>query len=794
MKKLIILLLFGTSIAAIAPRLCAQWSADSKISTTDTTASLNENMGQCLAVSGDSVHVIWSDRKTDTMAIYYRHSYDAGLTWSAITRIAGFSKSVDLPSIAVNGSTVHVTWRDNTAAVPISYYRRSLDGGNTWGNPVSLGNYVFWPNVTCSGSLVIVGLNDSHPGNSEVYLRRSTDNGTSWSDSIQISHALDRSEDQSIAAAGGFVHMAWNDKRTGIMQTWYSRSTDNGATWGQETQFTNTTGFAYFPIVHTSGANVDVAWGEHASGVNVFDIFFKTSSDYGATWSAQQQLTHGTSSSAYPTIARDGKNVYLVWGTFGGDTYYEHSGDGGITWDPLKSLVSVAGNPFAPFIVVSGPALHVIWIDKREGHPEVYYKRNPTGNPVPDFRTTSSIDFGDVRIISSQDTSIVLRNLGTASVKILKYSMADPKNGFMLLDTSVHSIAARDSATIKVRFTAAKEQTYIATITIVTDEGSSNSHQIQLAGTGTNSKLDIPNAVDFGDVKIVAMRDSMLMLKNTGSAQVNITGYYLSDPSGGFVLLDTIAHLLAPHDYAWIKLRFNAAKEQSCSGTLTITTDEAGLATHRIALSGRGVNSKLTVSPTVLSFGNVDSGKIYKRAVLVSNGGTASVVINSFVMAGSAMFTIDQQNIPDTMMPGNTLIINVTFYPTAVGPANATLTIAAAEGTQPQVLLSGTALGKKDTTQASVRMTNSPVNLLEVTPNPASTNATLKIRTAKNLEDVKLNFYNAAGKLLSAQNIGMLGEGMQNIPLMLPAMSGIVFMRITSGEEIIGTAQVVMRR
>src|SRR5690348_16958936 len=129
MKKFIYISLIAILMTVKTPELCAQWSADSKISVTDTSAGLNENMGQCLAASGDSIHVVWFDHKTDSTAIYYRHSYDAGKTWGAVTMIAGISKSVDLPSIAASGAKVHITWRDNTTALATSYYRRSLDGG-----------------------------------------------------------------------------------------------------------------------------------------------------------------------------------------------------------------------------------------------------------------------------------------------------------------------------------------------------------------------------------------------------------------------------------------------------------------------------------------------------------------------------------------------------------------------------------------------------------------------------------------------------------------------------------------
>ncbi|MDP4231163.1 MAG: choice-of-anchor D domain-containing protein [Bacteroidota bacterium] len=763
-----------------------QWSTDTKISISDTTAGLNENMGQCLAASGDSIHVVWSDRKTDSTAIYYRHSYDAGISWGPVIRIAGFSKSVDDPSVAVNGSTVHVTWRDNTATTPISYYCRSLDGGISWQTPVSLGNYFFWPNVTCSGATVFVGLNDSHPGNSEVYMRRSTDNGTTWDAPIQISNASGRSEDQSIAAGGGFAHLAWNDNRTGIMQSWYRRSTDNGVTWGAETQFTHTTGFAYFPIVHTSGIHVDFAWGDRGTG-SIFDIFFSTSSDYGATWSAQQQLTHGSASSAYPTIARDGNNVHLAWGTFGGDMYYEHSGDGGISWDPLVSLAAAANKPTPPFIVVSGPMLHVIWIDRRDGHPEVYYKRNPTGNPHPIFEALTTIDFGDLKLAASADTTITLRNTGSAPLKILRYGLIDPENSFILLDTSVHGIAASDSITIRIRFTASTVGADSGTLTILTDEFSSI-HSINLRGRGIDSKLDIPGSIDFGDLRTGLARDSVVQFHNRGLAAIQIFSYSLSDPFKGFTLLDTSKHVIAAQDSIAVSLRFSPVKAQGYSGSITFTTDESGLATHRILLSGRGMASKLRFNPSPLDLGTVDSGSRAVRTLLLINDGTAEAKIDSLPLTGSSAFVIDSAASPFVLVAGGSKMISITFAPPRSGQMTALLTAASIEGTLPQVLVEGNGKGKNDTIiHAGVQTRTSVIDRMEINPNPASNTALLTLELNEDLRDVKIEFYDAAGRLQLSQSFGSVERGTQTIPLVLPHQSGTSIVKISAEGKLFGT-------
>jgi hypothetical protein len=679
-------LLFGATSSQ------AQWTADTKLSVTDTNAMLSENADICLAASGDSVHVVWWDTKKDSSAIYYRHSYDGGITWSAPMRITPFTKSVDFPSIAISGSVVHVAWRDNSDSG--SYYIHSTDGGNTWGSSISLGTYYFWPSIAASGSNAYMTFNSSITGNSEVYFRRSTDNGTTWNPTFQISNAPNRSEDQSISASGSYIDMVWNDNRTGIMQAWYRRSSDNGVTWGPETQLSNALKFSYFPMVNASGKYVDVVRGDRDS-TNLFHIKYMQSSDSGTTWSPEIELSNNSTGSAYPVIKRDGLNVHVVWWDFNSDLFYRNSTDGGVTWSSIQSLVSYSNKPSKPFIEISGPVLHVIWIDAREGHSEVYYKRNPTGNPIAKssgkFSAPATVDFGDVKVGGVKDTTITLQNTGASTLNILGYSLVNPDSGFMIIDTSVHQIAAQGSTTIR--------------------------------------------------------------------------------------------------------LRFNAIKAQSYSGTITVTTDESGNGTHQIQLTGLGVNSNIMFGESQVDFGNVDTGSTVQKTFTLKSVGTLSATIDSLEIKGSSEFAITPTQLPLTIKPGGIDSITISFSPHQLGPAQADVLLKISNASWALgAHLTGNGIPKKDTTLSSVQIKNALLSLLEVTPNPALKNAVLKLATTRNLENVNITFYNSAGQLLSSQHIGSLGEGMQNISLVLPQISGIAFLRILSGGELIGTAEIAIVR
>jgi len=137
------------------PPVFAQWASDTKLSVHAMNASLNEDMGQCIAANGDTIHIVWLDRRSHGAAVYYKRSVDTGLTWNTEIPLTDTNGKASFPTIAVSGNTVHIAWLDSVFGKPASMYKRSLDGGNTWGPNICLdSNTLFWPGIAAHDSLV----------------------------------------------------------------------------------------------------------------------------------------------------------------------------------------------------------------------------------------------------------------------------------------------------------------------------------------------------------------------------------------------------------------------------------------------------------------------------------------------------------------------------------------------------------------------------------------------------------------------------------------------------------------
>ena len=148
---------------------------------------------------------------------------------------------------------------------------------------------------------------------------------------------------------------------------------------------TNDPGSSGFPNIAVSGQSVNLFWNDSRDG-NI-EIYFKRSSDGGASWSSDTRLTNEINNSLNPSAVALGPLLFLVWQDMRLNMYKiysKFSTNAGVSWsaDLLISPEPNNGQTGNPSIDVSDTAVHVIWEDFRYGNPEIYYKKNLLGIPV----------------------------------------------------------------------------------------------------------------------------------------------------------------------------------------------------------------------------------------------------------------------------------------------------------------------------------------------------------------------------------------------------------------------------
>lgn len=237
-----------------------------------------------------------------------------------------------------------------------------------------------------------------------------------WSNAVQLSAAQNDVWYNSLAAAGSAIHMV-----RGNDIVMYRRSLDEGANWGPEVPIVQGSVNLDRPLA-ADGQNVYLLYLKITSQVLVAgrtfpsgDIYFRASTDNGATWGHEVQLSTGGKVFRF-SIGASGGKLHVVWmDQRVGDVwnvYYNRSLDNGVTWKGEVKLVGGTNGIGAgrPDVAVAGDNVHVVWMDARNNRPpctieggfvlpictDVYYKASHDGGASfgPDTMLSNGMTYG----------------------------------------------------------------------------------------------------------------------------------------------------------------------------------------------------------------------------------------------------------------------------------------------------------------------------------------------------------------------------------------------------------------
>ena len=267
----------------------------------------------------------------------YLRSDDAGSRFVP-RQLDDVHEDVTITHVKASGGAVHAVFDTNTDDPRKVLYRRSTDGGRSFARSVRLdvldaagrpsegdsseshldaggdAVHVVWEDDPVDGS----GHPDpccDEPDRDDVMYTRSTDEGRTFAVPVNVTHSPDfDNRDPNVAADGDLVAVVY-EARNDVAEdpahledeVHFVRSTDGGATFGAETNLTNAAGEQDEPAVDVAGRTVHVVFRNSAT----LRAGYVRSTDGGASFSAPVDLP-GANVDTSPSVLAQGSLVHVV--------------------------------------------------------------------------------------------------------------------------------------------------------------------------------------------------------------------------------------------------------------------------------------------------------------------------------------------------------------------------------------------------------------------------------------------------------------------------------------------------
>lgn len=331
---------------------------------------------------------------------------------------------------------------------------------------------------------------------------------------------------------------------------------------------------------------------------------------------------------------------------------------------------------------------------------------------LPDFFIVeTSLDFPQLLVynpssVNSYERDLTITNYGSSDIHDMQIGLGT-SNDFSLLAGGGgycavgQTLASFGSCLLKVRFKPLSEGLKTASLNLTGSAGAS--HSYTLSGSAVQIAAD-KNNLSFAVVLISTAPTSLNIHLDNPTDSVNTQGesciYALTGSNRFSISANTCAAQIAAGFSCDVTVLLTPdATVASHSGFLNIVCDERG-GQLSIPISAQLTNSPLVSDQTSVDFRNVLVGTSVNRTVTLSNTGASSLTnFQRQLTNGAGPIVISSQTCGTTIAAGASCTVNLTFAPSASGPAVSTLSATAAEASLGyDILLEGTGQGLRVST------------------------------------------------------------------------------------------------
>jgi hypothetical protein len=302
--------------------------------------------------------------------------------------------------------------------------------------------------------------------------------------------------------------------------------------------------------------------------------------------------------------------------------------------------------------------------------------------------TPGSYNFGSVAVGSNSTQAITLTNTGSALITV--NSATAGGTGFGVSGIAAgQTIAAGGNVTFTANFTPSTTGTSSGTVTIAST-ATNSPLTIALSGTGTQAALSAnPSSINFGSILVGNTASVSATLTNSGTANLSISS--ASASGTGFRMGALTPQTLTPGATATFTVTFAPTASGVASGSVSVVSTAPG-SPLLISLTGNGTatQAQLGISPSSVSFGNVNVGSSSTNTVTLTNSGNATLNITTATISGTG-YTMTLG--PTTINAGATSTFNATFTPNSAAASTGLIVITSNAPNSPATIsLTGTGL------------------------------------------------------------------------------------------------------
>ena len=306
-------------------------------------------------------------------------------------------------------------------------------------------------------------------------------------------------------------------------------------------------------------------------------------------------------------------------------------------------------------------------------------KATPFAPSAPIFSVLDDIvelDFDQVETSTTDSKTFTIYNVGTENLIITNIIINNSYSGVWSCSPPVDHLLIEQSAqrTFTVTFAPTATQTYDTFLTIQHNASNDANYQIDLLGEGYVPPAPVfavdgsVDELDFDQVVVNATDTKTFTVKNSGNANLNITGFTFDNAySGVWSIAPTTANIASSGQQVFT-VTFAPTATQTYDTFLTIQHNASNDANYQIDLLGEGYVEPFPIFNIVndlneLDFGDVQLYESVEKSFTIKNIGTGDLNIIDFVYN---YYYLDVWTIvPPTAIiePGHEQVFTVTFQP-----------------------------------------------------------------------------------------------------------------------------------